>query len=65
YFKKFITVVLKKLGKDNYIVPKVYRLIALFNIVNKIIDTIIARRLSYFTEIYKLLLESYIGRRRC
>ncbi|KAK1993401.1 hypothetical protein LX36DRAFT_586437, partial [Colletotrichum falcatum] len=61
YFKKSTIVVLKKLSKNNYIVPKVYRLIALLNIVNKIIDTIIVKRLSYLIEIYRLLLNSYIG----
>ncbi|KAK1474280.1 zinc knuckle, partial [Colletotrichum tamarilloi] len=64
YFKRFITVVLRKLGKDNYIVLKVYRPIALLNTVGKIIDIIIIKRLSYFTKIYGLLLNSYIGRRR-
>ncbi|KAI3527139.1 zinc knuckle [Colletotrichum filicis] len=57
-------VVLRKLGKDNYIVPKVYRPIALLNTVGKIMDAIIARRLSYFAEIHRLLLDSHMGRRR-
>ncbi|KAK1990582.1 hypothetical protein LX36DRAFT_592308, partial [Colletotrichum falcatum] len=61
YFRKFTIVVLKKLSKDNYIVPKVYRLITLLNIVSKIIDAIIVKRLSYLIEIYRLLLDSYIG----
>ncbi|KAK1991688.1 hypothetical protein LX36DRAFT_589938, partial [Colletotrichum falcatum] len=60
YFKKSTIVVLRKLYKDNYIVPKVYSLIALLNIVNKIIDAIIVKSLSYFIEIYRLLLDSSI-----
>ncbi|KAI3528548.1 zinc knuckle, partial [Colletotrichum filicis] len=64
YFKKSTIIVLKKLSKDNYIVPKVYRLIALLNIVSKIINIIIVRRLSYFIKIYKLLLKGYISKKR-
>ncbi|KAI3551988.1 zinc knuckle, partial [Colletotrichum filicis] len=64
YFKKFIIIVLKKLSKNNYIVLKVYKLIAFFNIVSKIINIIIARKLSYFIKIYGLLLNSYISRKR-
>ncbi|KAK1991065.1 hypothetical protein LX36DRAFT_591289, partial [Colletotrichum falcatum] len=64
YFRKSTIVVLRKLGKDNYIVPKIYRLIAFLNIVSKIIDTIIVKRLSYLIEIYRLLLNSYIGGRK-
>ncbi|KAK2002647.1 hypothetical protein LX36DRAFT_567819, partial [Colletotrichum falcatum] len=64
HFKKSTIVVLRKLGKDNYIILKVYRLIALLNIVSKIIDAIIVKRLSYFIEIYRLLLDSYIGGRK-
>ncbi|KAK1995642.1 hypothetical protein LX36DRAFT_581985, partial [Colletotrichum falcatum] len=61
HFRKSIIVVLRKLSKDNYIMPKVYRLIALLNIVSKIINTIIVKRLSYLVETYRLLLDSYIG----
>ncbi|UQC82362.1 zinc knuckle, partial [Colletotrichum lupini] len=64
YFKKSTTVILRKLGKNNYIVPKVYRLIALFNIVNKIINTIIVKKLSYLAKTYRLLLNSYISKKR-
>ncbi|KAK1995644.1 hypothetical protein LX36DRAFT_581968, partial [Colletotrichum falcatum] len=53
-----------KLGKDNYITPKVYRLIALLNTIKKVIDIIIVERLSYIAKIYKLLLKNYIGRRK-
>ncbi|KAF1828424.1 hypothetical protein BDW02DRAFT_512333, partial [Decorospora gaudefroyi] len=54
YFCKLIIVVLRKLGKDNYIVLKSYRLIALINTISKIIDIAIARRLSYLAKkIYK------------
>ncbi|KAK1991220.1 hypothetical protein LX36DRAFT_590952, partial [Colletotrichum falcatum] len=64
HFRKSTIVVLKKLDKDNYIVPKVYRLIALLNIVSKIINAIIVKRLSYLIEIYRLLLNSYIEGRK-
>jgi hypothetical protein len=44
-FKVLIIVALKKLGKDNYSQPKLYRLIALINIIEKILDTILIQRI--------------------
>lgn len=42
YFCTLTTVVLRKPGKDNYIVAKVYRLIALLNTIGKTMDAVIA-----------------------
>ncbi|KAL4412137.1 reverse transcriptase [Colletotrichum abscissum] len=65
HFRKSTTVVLKKLGKDNYTVPKAYRPIALLNTVGKIMDANIVRRLSYFADTHGLLPDSQMGGRRC
>ncbi|KAK1485910.1 zinc knuckle, partial [Colletotrichum abscissum] len=64
HFRKSTTVVLRKPGKDNYTVPKAYRPIALLNMVGKIMDAVIARRLSYLAETHGLLPDSHMGGRR-
>ncbi|KAK9778919.1 putative Zinc knuckle [Seiridium cardinale] len=63
-FRKSTTVVLWKPGKDNYTVPKAYRPIALLNTVGKIMNAIIARRLSYLAETHGLLPDSHMGGRK-
>jgi len=57
-------VVLRKPGKDDYTIPKAYRPIALLNTIGKIMDAIIARRLSYLVETYQLLPQTHIGGRK-
>ncbi|OHE90236.1 zinc knuckle [Colletotrichum orchidophilum] len=64
HFRTSTTVVLRKPGKDNYTTPKSYRPIALLNTVGKIMDAIIAERLSYMAETHKLLPENHIGGRK-
>nr|XP_036581842.1 zinc knuckle [Colletotrichum truncatum]KAF6790285.1 zinc knuckle [Colletotrichum truncatum] len=64
HFRKSTTIVLRKPGKDNYTVPKAYRPIALLNTVGKIMDAIIAERLSYLAETYNLLPKNHMGGRR-
>lgn len=64
HFRTSHTVVLRKPGKDNYTVPKAYRPIALLNTVGKIMDAVIARRLSYLAETYQVLPQLHIGGRR-
>ena len=46
-FRESITAVLRKPDKANYAVPKAYRPIALLNTLGKVMDAVIARRLSY------------------
>jgi len=53
-----------KLGKDNYTTPKAYRPIALLNTIGKIMDAIIARRLSYLVEKYLVLSNMHMGGRK-
>lgn len=52
YFRELDTIVLRKLGKDDYIILKVYCPIVLLNTLGKIIDVIIVKRLSYIVETY-------------
>lgn len=46
-FRESITAVLRKSDKANYAIPKAYRPIALLNTLGKVVDSVIARRLSY------------------
>ncbi|KAJ3552812.1 hypothetical protein NPX13_g11028 [Xylaria arbuscula] len=64
HFRQSTTVVLRKPGKDNYTIPKAYRPIALLNTIGKIMDAIIAKRISYLAEVYQLLPSTHIGGRR-
>ena len=59
YPKKFKTaniIVLRKLDKKNYLEPKSYRLIALLNIISKILKIVITKRLSNYVEKHDLFL---------
>ena len=64
HFRQSTTIVLRKPGKDDYTVPKAYRPIALLNTMGKIMDAIIARRISYVTEMHQLLPSTHIGGRK-
>lgn len=64
HFRSSTTVVIRKPGKDNYTVPKSYRPIALLNTLGKIMDAIIATRLSYIAETYQLLPATHMGGRK-
>ncbi|MCP5666744.1 hypothetical protein NL333_27380, partial [Klebsiella pneumoniae] len=64
HFKESTTVVLRKQGKDNYTIPGSYRLIGLLNTMGKIMDAIIAHRLSYVAETYNLLPSTHVGGRK-
>jgi hypothetical protein len=44
-FKKSVTVALRKPRKDNYSKPKSYRPIALINILGKLLDIVLAKRI--------------------
>jgi hypothetical protein len=62
-WKKFITVVLRKPGKPRYDVPKAYRPIALLNTLGKVLTSIVAEQLTYYTEKYSLLPPLHFGGR--
>ena len=55
---------IRKPDKDDYTVPKAYRPIALLNTIGKIMDAIIAKRISYVTEAHQLLPKTHIGGRK-
>jgi hypothetical protein len=63
-FRASITAVLRKPGKANYAIPKAYRPIALLNTISKVMDAVIAWRLSYLVETHHVLLLTHIGRRK-
>lgn len=64
HFRQSTTTVIKKPGKSDYTIPKAYRPIALLNTIGKIMDAIIAKRISYITEKHQLLPETHIGGRK-
>ena len=55
FFKEANTVILKKPNKPDYSEPKVYRPIALLDILGKVLETVISKRLSRLAESYSLL----------
>jgi hypothetical protein len=57
-FKMINIITIKKLEKNNYIVLKVYRLIILFNTLDKFLKSIIDRKIFYLTKTHQLLLDT-------
>ena len=64
HFREAITISLRKPGRGDYSIPKAYRPIALLNTVGKIMEAVIATRLSYITEAFQLLPEAHHGGRK-
>ena len=62
-WKSFTMVVLRKPGKPRYDVPKAYRPIALLNTMGKVLTSIVAEQLTYYTERYELLPHLHFGGR--
>jgi hypothetical protein len=56
-FKKINTIILKKTKKNDYIISKTYRFIIFWNIMNKIIKSIMNRRIAWLTKTYRLLFD--------
>lgn len=56
-------VVLRKPGKPDYSVPSAYRPISLLNTLGKLLEAVMARRLSYLAEEHSLLPNSQFGGR--
>jgi hypothetical protein len=63
-FKMINTITIKKLEKDDYIVFKVYRLIAFLNTLDKTLKSIMSRKIFYLTKIYRLLLDTQMRIKR-
>ena len=53
-FKQTNTMMLKKSGKSNYIITKAYRSIALENILDKILESVMTNIISNLTKTYEL-----------
>ncbi len=64
YFKKTITIILRKLRKKNYFKLLFLRLIALLNTLNKILELIILKRLCYVVKTHNTLLNIQIKVKR-
>ncbi len=62
-FKEARTVVLRKSGKPSYSDPGAWRPIALLNTIRKLIESLMAKRLSQAAEEYKLLPDTQMGAR--
>jgi hypothetical protein len=56
-----ITMVLGKLGKKNYHIPKAYRPIVLLNTIGKALESVIASRISYMVETHNILPPTHLG----
>jgi hypothetical protein len=64
HFRKSVTVTLRKPGKSDYGQLKAYRPVALLNTLGKVMESILAKRLSYVVEKHNLLPEQHMGGRR-
>lgn len=64
HFRESTTVVLRKSAMADYRTPKAYRPIALLNTMGKIMEAVIARRLSYLVEAHQMLPARHIGGRK-
>jgi hypothetical protein len=56
-------VVLRKPNKPDYLKPNAYRPISLLKTISKGLEAVVARRLSYLAETYRLLPENHFGGR--
>ncbi len=55
YFKKTITIILRKLEKKDYLKLLSFRFIILLNTLNKILKFIILKRLYYIVKVFNTL----------
>lgn len=62
HFKESIVIILHKIsGNQDYISPKNYQPISLLNILDKIIEAILATRINYLATTYKPLTKTHFG----
>ncbi|KAI7765540.1 hypothetical protein LZL87_007291 [Fusarium oxysporum] len=57
-------ILLKKPGKDDYMIAKAWRLISLLAMLGKVLESVVAERISYAVETYGLLLTNHFGARK-
>jgi hypothetical protein len=62
-WKTATIIVLRKPGKPDYSAPGAYRPISLLNTLGKVLEAVIARRLSYYAETHGLLPDTQFGGR--
>jgi len=63
-WKEATIIPLRKAGKDDYISAKSYRPISLLQTVSKVMESVIAERISYLVEAHGLLPTTYFGARK-
>ncbi|KAJ5638941.1 hypothetical protein N7528_001331 [Penicillium herquei] len=64
HFQESTTVTLRKGGPRDYRVPKSYRPIALMNTLGKLLEAVVATRISYAVEEHSLLPKTHLGGRK-
>jgi hypothetical protein len=64
HFQVSVTTVLRKPGKSKYTEPKAFRPVALLNTIGKALESVVAQRLSYAVERFRLLPKNHLGGRR-
>lgn len=62
-WKRAMIVVLRKPGKPDYSAPGAYHPISLLNTLRKLLEALMAKRLSYYAETYRLLPDTQFGGR--
>jgi hypothetical protein len=63
-FKKVNIITLKKIDKRNYTISKTYRSIALLNIIEKTLEFIMNKKISWITKTHRLLLDTFMKCRK-
>ena len=64
HFRNSITITLRKSQKNCYAISTTYRLITLFNIINKFMKYILIKRINYLTKTYNLLSITHMSARK-
>lgn len=63
-WKSAVTIIIRKAGKKDYTQLEAYHLIALLNSIFKIFELLIARQLTHWAELQKILVEGHLGGRK-
>lgn len=63
-WRKAITIIIRKNGKDNYSDPNSYRPIALLSCLGKILEKVITSRITYWAESTRIIAAGQMGGRR-
>jgi hypothetical protein len=63
-FKKVNIITLKKIDKSDYTISKMYRSIALLNIIEKILKFIMSKKISWITKTHRLLFDKFMKCRK-